>query len=173
MIVIITGPSHSGKTKAAQDLSAKYGFSCLSLDLLKMGLIRSGYTDSSPLSDESVLTDLLWPITKEMIKTAIENNQNLIVEGIYIPFDWYEQFEGKYLDKIEYRCIIFSSAYIQKNFTDILKYENIIEDRSGLNNYTLEQSLEDHKYYREMTALHNLNTIVIDDIYAVEITLSL
>ena len=35
----------------------------------------------------------LWPIVREMIKTAIENNQNLIVEGCYIPLDWRQDFD--------------------------------------------------------------------------------
>lgn len=32
-----------------------------------------------------------------MVKTAIENDQNLIVEGYYIPFDWKKDFEEEYL----------------------------------------------------------------------------
>lgn len=49
-----------------------------------MGLIRSGNTDFTPCDDDKDLTSYLWPIVSEMIKTAIENKQNLIVEGCYI-----------------------------------------------------------------------------------------
>ena len=45
-----------------------------------MGLIRSGNTVLTP-EDDDALTDYLWPIVREIIKTAIENKQNLIVEG--------------------------------------------------------------------------------------------
>ena len=42
MVILITGASHTGKTLLAQRLVEKYGYSCCSIDLLKMGLIRSG-----------------------------------------------------------------------------------------------------------------------------------
>lgn len=102
MIVLITGASHTGKTALAQRLLEKYHYPYLSIDHLKMGLIRSGNTSLTPVSDDRVLTDYLWPIVREMIKTAIENGQNLIVEGCYIPFDWDEDFEAEYLEEIKY-----------------------------------------------------------------------
>ena len=88
MIVLIAGASHTGKTLLAQRLLEKYKYPYLSIDHLKMGLIRSGNTELTPLSNDSELTEYLWPIVREMIKTAIENGQNLIIEGCYIPFDW-------------------------------------------------------------------------------------
>ena len=88
MIILITGASHSGKTILAQRLLEKYNYPYLSIDHLKMGLIRSGNTDLTPLSSDLKLTEYLWPIVCEMIKTAIENKQNLIVEGCYIPHNW-------------------------------------------------------------------------------------
>ena len=88
MIILITGASHTGKTLLAQKLLEKYHYPYLSIDHLKMGLIRSKHTNLTPMSDDDKLTEYLWPIVAEMIKTAIENNQNLIVEGCYIPFDY-------------------------------------------------------------------------------------
>ena len=85
MIILITGASHTGKTVLAQKLLEKYNFPYLSIDHLKMGLIRSKNTDLTPMDDDEKLTEYLWPIVREMIKTAIENRQNLIVEGCYIP----------------------------------------------------------------------------------------
>lgn len=82
MIILITGASHTGKTVLAQKLLEKYKYPSLSMDLLKMGLIRSGNTQLTPEDDDELVT-YLWPIVREMIKTAIENHQNLIVEGIY------------------------------------------------------------------------------------------
>lgn len=91
MIFIIAGPSHTGKTYLAQQLLEKYKYPYLSIDHLKMGLIRSGH---SPLTvyDDDEMTEYLWPIVGEIIKTAIENEQNLIVEGCYIPFDYKRTF---------------------------------------------------------------------------------
>ena len=92
MIVIITGASHTGKTVLAQRMLEKYQYPYLSIDHLKMGLIRSGNTDLTP-EDDDKLVGYLWPIVYEMIKTAIENRQNLIVEGCYIPYDWRKNFD--------------------------------------------------------------------------------
>ncbi len=78
MIIIVTGASHSGKTVLAQRMLEKYKYPYLSIDHLKMGLIRSGNTDLAP-EDDDELEVYLWPIVREMIKTAIENKQNLIV----------------------------------------------------------------------------------------------
>ena len=76
MIILITGASHTGKTLLAQKLLEKYHMPYLSIDHLKMGLIRSGYTDLT-VEDDRQLEELMWPIVREMIKTAIENHQNL------------------------------------------------------------------------------------------------
>ena len=109
MIVIITGASHTGKTILAQKLLEKYKYPYLSIDHLKMGLIRSGYTKLTP-EDDNELTDYLWPIIREWIKTAIENKQNLIVEGCYIPFDWSKDFEEEYLEHMRYYCLVMSEV---------------------------------------------------------------
>ena len=99
MIILIAGASHTGKTLLAQRLLEKYQYPYLSIDHLKMGLIRSGNTDLTATDDDEKLTEYLWPVVREMVKTAIENKQNLIVEGCYIPFDWQKDFSGEYLSQ--------------------------------------------------------------------------
>ena len=131
MIIFITGASHTGKTALAQKLLEKYQYPYLSIDHLKMGLIRSGNTELTPMSKDEDLTAYLWPIVREMAKTAIENKQNLIVEGCYIPFDWKKDFEQEYLDSIEYYCLVMSENYIRKHFADIKSYANVIESCHG------------------------------------------
>ena len=128
MIILIGGASHTGKTILAQKLLEQYHYPYLSMDHLKMGLIRSGQTELTPCDDE-LLTDYLWPIVREMIKTAIENNQNLIVEGCYIPFDWSKSFEKRYLEQIRYVCLILSEDYIQRNFQGICDHASDVERR--------------------------------------------
>ena len=128
MIILITGASHTGKTRLAQQLLEKLKFPYLSIDHLKMGLIRSGQTQLTPC-DDAELTPYLWSIVKEMIKTAIENRQNLIVEGCYIPFDWKQDFEEEYLKEIRYLCLVMSREYIENHFDDIRKYASTIEQR--------------------------------------------
>ena len=129
MIILLTGASHTGKTALAQRLLEKYKYPYLSIDHLKMGLIRSGNTGLTPMSDDRDLIAYLWPIVREIVKTAVENKQNLIVEGCYIPFDWKKDFASTYLKNIQYYCLVMSERYIRGHFSDIKKYANTIESR--------------------------------------------
>lgn len=171
MIILITGASHSGKTALAQKLLEKYKYPYLSIDHLKMGLIKSGNTELTPTSDEADLTTYLWAIVREMIKTAVENKQNLIIEGCYIPFDWKKDFEKEYLDNIRYYCLIMSEDYIRNNFADIKKYANVIENRLDDNYCTLETVTEDNKRFLELARKHKANYILIDGKYELDIDL--
>jgi len=171
MIILITGASHTGKTALAQKLLEKYKYPYLSIDHLKMGLIRSGNTDLTPMSDDNDLTAYLWPIVREMIKTAIENKQNLIVEGCYIPFDWEKDFEPEYVENIRYYCLVMSESYIKKHFADIKKYANVVEERLDDEWCTLESVLEDNAEVLELAIRNQVNYVLIDDKYEVDIEL--
>ena len=171
MIVLITGTSHTGKTALAQHLLEKYKYPYMSIDHLKMGLIRSANTELTPMSDDADLTAYLWPIVREMIKTAIENKQNLIVEGCYIPFDWVNYFEEKYLDDIRYICLVLSENYIRNHFDDIKKFANIIEKRLDDESCTLESVLADNAQSLELAQKYKVNYILIDDKYELDIDL--
>ena len=168
MIILITGASHTGKTALAQKLLEKYKYPYLSIDHLKMGLIRSGNTNLTPCDDEK-LTDYLWPIVCEIIKTAVENKQNLIVEGCYIPFDWAKDFDKEYLDNIKYICLVMSEKYIKNHFDDIKKYANVIENRLNDEDCTMESVLKDNAQFLESAQKHNVNYVLIDDEYKIEI----
>ena len=170
MIVLITGASHTGKTALAQKLLEKYKYPYLSIDHLKMGLIRRGNTELTPMDDDD-LTEYLWPIVREMIKTAVENKQNLIIEGCYIPFDWEKDFSREYLDNIQYYCLIMSEDYIRNHFDDIKKYANIIENRLDDEWCTLESVLYDNAQILELAQKHKVNYIRIDDKYEVDVEL--
>ena len=170
MIVLITGASHTGKTVLAQKLLEKYKYPYLSIDHLKMGLIRSGYTKLT-VKDDDKLTEYLWPIVREMIKTAIENRQNLIVEGCYIPFDWVNDFEKEYLDNIKYYCLVMSKKYIENNFDNIKKYANTVESRIDDEWCTMESVLEENARFFKSAKKYNANIIFIDDSYEIDIDL--
>ena len=144
MIILITGASHTGKTVLAQRMLEKYKYPYLSIDHLKMGLIRSGNTDLTPEDDED-LVGYLWPIVREMIKTAIENRQNLIVEGCYIPFNWRQDFDEQYLQSIRFICLAMSDEYIDSHFDDIKAYSSKIESRLDDSCYTLEELKKDNR----------------------------
>ena len=164
MIILIGGTTHTGKTKYAQQLLEKYHYPYLSIDHLKMGLIRSGQTKLTPMDDDK-LTDYLWPIVREMVKTAIENKQNLIVEGCYIPFDWQKGFGPEYLEHIQYTCLIMSRKYIENHFADIQSYASIIEcrlDDSDLNQADL---IAENEYNLAQCIAHNCHYILFEDSY--------
>ena len=129
MIILIGGGTHAGKTKLAQGLLEMYHYPYLSMDHLKMGLIRSGQTELTPMDPDESLTSYLWPIVREMVKTAVENAQNLIVEGCYIPTDWAKDFSTAYLRHIRCRFLILSRGYIENHFYDIMAHANDIEQR--------------------------------------------
>ena len=168
MIIFISGASHVGKTALAQKLLDRYRYPYLSIDHLKMGLIRSGYTALTPMSDEDELTAYLWPVVREMVKTAIENGQNLIVEGCYIPFDWQKDFEKEYLWHIKYYCLVMSESYIKNHFDDIKKYANIIEKRL-VDELTEQSVLSDHAKILRQAKKHGVNYVLIDDRYEINI----
>lgn len=169
MIILISGASHTGKTALSQKLLEKYPY--FSIDHLKMGLIRSGNTALTPMSDDSQLTAYLWPIVREMIKTVIENKQNLIVEGCYIPFDWEKDFEKEYLAHIKYYCLVMSESYIRNHFADIKKYASIIENRMDDEWCTLESVLKENAKVLELARKHNVNYFLIDGEYEMDIDL--
>lgn len=170
MIILITGASHTGKTALAQKLLEKYKYPYLSIDHLKMGLIRSGYTNLTP-EDDNELTDYLWPVVREIVKTAIENKQNLIVEGCYIPFDWSGDFDKKYLEHIKYYCLVMSEDYLKNHFDDIKKYASAIENRLDDEWCTLESVLEDNARFLQLAQQYGVNYILIDEKYETNIDL--
>ena len=170
MIILIAGASHTGKTLLAQKLLETYGWPYLSIDHLKMGLIRSGHTDLTPMSDDADLTAYLWPIVREMIKTAVENGQNLIVEGCYIPFDWAKDFAPEYLAHVRYICLAMSEDYIRTHFDDIRCHANAIERRVA-DDCTMESVLEDNARTLYLARAHGVHCHLIDEGYEVDLDL--
>lgn len=128
MVILITGASHTGKTLLAQKMVEIYKFLSFSIDHLKMGLIRSKNINLTPNDDEA-LTPYLWQIVREIIKTAIENGQNLIIEGCYVPFSWRSDFSEKYLHQIRFIALAMSDKFIDENFDKIKKHSRDIENR--------------------------------------------
>lgn len=169
MIILITGATHTGKTLLAQKLLEKYQYPYLSIDHLKMGLIRSGQTTLTPESDDDALTDYLWPIVREMIKTAIENEQNLIVEGCYIPLEWAEGFDGEYIDEIKFYCLIMSDRYIQMHFDDIRRFASVVENRGDDEGCTLERIQRDNATMLKRCIRQSIPYTYIDESYPLDI----
>ena len=169
MVVLVFGASHTGKTLLAQKILEKYKFPYLSIDHLKMGLIRSGNTDLTPEDDEE-LTEYLWPIVREIIRTAIENNQNLTAEGCYIPFDWRKDFDAKYLENIKSFCLAMTENYIRSNFDKVLKNANAIEKRL-FDSLDMDEFIEENLKNIRLCEEFGENCVLIDNEYKVDIEL--
>ncbi len=169
MVILISGTTHTGKTALSQRLMEEYKIPYFSIDHLKMGLIRSGQT-TLKVNDDEKLTPYLWSIVKEMIKTAIENRQNIIIEGCYVPFDWQKDFDETYLPEIKFYCLIMTAEYIENNFSDIIKHENIIESRisTEINKAKL---ISENKRNLQLCKQYGLEYILIDKNYKIEIEL--
>lgn len=168
MVFLISGDTHTGKTLLVQRLLEKYNYPYISIDHLKMGLIRSGQCNLSADSDDEELTAYLWPIIQEIIKTCIENSQNIIIEGCYIPFDRKRYFSTAYLQQIKYVCLIFSKKYIENHFDDIIKFENTIEHRMSTK-LTIEDLIKTNEYNLKQCIQKDYNYILIDDTYQINI----
>jgi len=160
MIILITGASHTGKTLLAQRLLEKYKYPYLSIDHLKMGLIRSGNTSLTP-EDDDALIDYLWPIVREMIKTAIENGQHLIVEGCYIPFDWRNDYDEQYLSTIRFICLAMTDNYIETHFEEIKRHSFDIESRLN-DDCTIDSLKKDNRRYVEDFRRAGEQVVLID-----------
>ena len=164
MILLLSGASHSGKTLLAQKLMQQYGISHISIDHIKMGLIRSGQTQLTPMDDDK-LTDYLWPILREMVKTAVENRQSFILEGCYIPFGWQADFAPQYLEHIRYCCLILSKNYIEQHSDAIRAYACAAEQRLDDSGLDLQQLIAENEQNLAACKAHGLPYILIEDEY--------
>lgn len=163
MVILIGGAGHTGKTLLGQNLLEKYKINYFSIDHLKMGLIRSGNTSLTP-EDDSELVPYLWDIVKEIIKTVIENGQNLVIEGCYIPFEWRKSFESRYLKEIDYYCLIMSERYIKNNFEKICANADVIERRAA-DSCIAEEMLAENAANLRLCREYGCKYILIDENY--------
>jgi len=129
-----------------------------------MGLIRSGQTELTPQDDDR-LTAYLWPIVREIIKTAVENNQNLIVEGCYVPFDWRKDFEERYLACIRFICLALSEEYIDSHYEDIIRHRSDIETRLDDSYCSRELLKRENRFYIDGCIKNGLPVNIIDGNY--------
>lgn len=168
MVLLIAGGTHTGKTLLAQRLVARYHWFALSVDHLKMGLIRAGLCPLTPQSSDADLTEFLWPVVREMVKTAVENGQDLIVEGCYIPFSWREDFDGRYLPHLRFVCLAFSDAYLRDHFADVLAHANDAEQRLDDASCTRQALLAENRANRAACCRWGCEMLLIDGTYAVD-----
>lgn len=146
MIVLIGGVSSTGKTLMAKTLLESYKIPYFSIDYLKMGIYRSnpdcGFT---PLDRNEVIAEKIWPILREMIKTYIENEQTIVIEGCYLLPRYIKELLDLYPDKIISSVLVFSTDYIRHRFrSHILAYREVAEKR-GIEERPISQFINEHE----------------------------
>ena len=169
MVIIITGASHTGKTLLAQKLLEKYKYPYCSIDHVKMGLIRAGFVDADPCDPDEVITAAVWPVIREMIKTAVENEQNLIVEGCYVPADWKREFAPEYLKKIRLICLVLTENYIRTHFDDIVSHASDIEQRITDGDFGQPAALADNEKYFSLFSDNSDGLLLIENDYETDL----
>ena len=168
MVILIRGTTHTGKTFLAQQLLERLHFPYLSIDHLKMGLIRTNISPYTVYEDDK-LTEYLWPIVVEIIKTNIENKQNIIIEGCYVPSNWKDSFTDLYLKEIKQKTLIMSEDFINENYDNILETEDIIEKRYCKDELSKEFLIEENKRNLQEAIIYSNDYILIDDQYEIDL----
>lgn len=181
MVIFIGGVSCSGKTNMAQKIMEKYHIPYLSIDHIKMGLIRTGVSkyvndgfDCS--SNDAEITKEIWPIIREIAKTNIENNQHIIIEGCYIPANEVVNFEEEYKDFVVPFYITFSKEYIENHrddgiFSNLCAIEN--KDLQGTRDYlTRDFLIREHELQKKRCEENRVKYIEIKDNYEKELELA-
>ena len=163
MVILIVGSTHTGKTNLARCLMELKKYPYISIDHIKMGLVRSGLV--SWQDNDIQMTKVLWPVVCEMIKTMVENEQNAIIEGCYIPHDWTKSFDEDYLEDIKCVYLIMSEQYIENSFDDIRKYASIIEDRGEDEGLSKDIIFKNNMYCYEMCEKYDQKYVLIDEKY--------
>lgn len=155
-----------GKTLLAQKLMERYKIPYLSLDHIKMMFIRSHLTELT-VEDDYKMRYFLWPYVEELIKTAIENDQQMIIEGCYIPSEWREAFSEHYLQNIRSCFIVMTEQYLRENFDALGQYASVIEHRIA-DELNLERLINCSREFEEEAGREGIPCLVIDEKYDVE-----
>ena len=168
MILFLQGASHSGKTTFAKHLARLTGASVVSLDLLKMGLIKPGNSDFAGLTpeDDEAIAVHLWPIVREMVLVADENGQSLIVEGVSLPFVEVgrlacELGEGR----AAAFAIVFSEKYIRNHYELICQKASASERRVHQDPPARADLLSDHASIQSDVINNGWTLLEIDSVY--------
>jgi 2-phosphoglycerate kinase len=167
MVILIGGVSCTGKTVMAQKLLEKYKIPYLSIDHVKMGLIRGNkYCDFSATDSDDELTDKLWPLVKGIIMTNIENGQHIIIEGCYLPPEHIWNFEPEYLEQIIALYIGFSNNYLEKHFiSGIIEHRSEIENKDCDDYMNRDNFIKLHTKLKELCRKNNAKFFEINDDY--------
>ena len=75
----------------------------------------------------------------------------------------------EYVKEIQYICLIMTEEYIKNNYQDIIKYENIIQQRKQQESIDIENLIEENKYNLNMCEKYKNRYILINDKYDIKL----
>ena len=145
MIFLITGASHTGKTWLAQRLLERYHIPYLSVDLLKMGLIRSGQTALSP-EEDAALEPTSGPFCGRSFTQPWRTGSTSSSKGdtsLSLAGGFHPPRPGAHpllLPGDE-------PNYLKTHFSHVKAYANVIEQRKDDTWFTLETALAENQQY--------------------------
>ena len=164
MILFLQGTSHSGKSCFARSAARATGAGVLSLDLLKMGLIRSGSAGFSSLrpEDDAEIEERLWPIVQAIAETANENAQSLVIEGVYLPFASTAQLAQRLgSEQAQLFAIVFSEQYVRNHHQLIAQTAAAAERRVHQSVPSIAELAADHAFVHHQAQAFGWNIIDI------------
>lgn len=169
MIILIGGAGCVGKTVLAQRLLERYKYPYMSLDHLKMGIIRSGADCGfTAESRDALISKKLWPIVRGIIMTAVENRQNLIIEGCYLPPDKIAALPAEYSEHIISFYLALGYHYSQEHYDEILSHRSDIESRLYPEERTAMEIADENDQTISMCRLTGAKCFVIEKDYEAE-----
>ncbi|MDO5523036.1 MAG: 2-phosphoglycerate kinase [Bacteroidia bacterium] len=167
MVILINGASCTGKTYLAQQILQQFSYTYYSIDHLKMGLFRGdpncGFT---PTDDDEKITKHLAPILEGIIRTALENNQNLTIEGCYFDPASIKRLQNEYPDELIALSIVMTDKYCANQFQhNIKKYRCVIENRQYTEERSLEQFIAENRKVADFSHTNGFHVFEVDKDY--------
>lgn len=118
----------------------------------------------TPLEDEKIEA-LMWPAVRELVRTALENDEDLVVEGDYVPAEWRGDFEAD--AAVGALALVFSERYVEEEFDAILAHAEAARRRlaKGEEHVTREELRSAHAGARSRAERAGDEVLLVDADY--------
>lgn len=168
MIILIGGAGCTGKTMLAQRLMERYQIPYMSADHVKMGLVR-GWENCpfTPCDGDETIARYLWTVLEGVVRTNVENEQHLILEGCYIPPEHAVALEKEFPGIVFAVYPVFSREYVMRAYKDgIVAHRSDLEKRGYDEERTPEEIAREHECVCEACRKAGARCVEIDDDHA-------
>lgn len=145
-VILIGGVGGTGKTLLAKQLMKKLHIPYVCIDHLMMGMLRSETACGFSVDDSAeTIGQAMWPLLVGFIKTNIENQHSIILEGFQLQPELIAQFEEPYRSQLLSVFVGFSEVHFRAGqFAKIEQYRHVVEQRLP-ETYDLEMLVQSHQ----------------------------